>query len=143
MAANCADLGGSTCGRWEVDASIEVLGCFGAGSACTADRCDGTTLVSCVGGHEARSDCTRLGLRCFTRGGSDFDYPTSAFCATGTECKTSAFCGLGAECGNDYSDSCNGNTLTFCDVGKITKLNCAKAGWKSCVSDKQGTRCSP
>jgi hypothetical protein len=82
------------------------------------------------------------GLQCVNQKDSNFDFATTEFCAQGTECNTSAFCGLGTECGLDYADSCAGNVLTYCDVGKITPLDCVAAGWKSCVSDKQGTRCS-
>jgi hypothetical protein len=143
---SCADLGGSTCGEFLYARSTpptEVAGCIGPGPACTADRCDGSTLVSCVGGHEARLDCAPSGLACVTRKDSALDGPTFIFCAAGTECKTSAFCGLGTECGYDYADSCKGNILTYCDAGKIATLDCVKAGWTGCISDKQGTRCSP
>jgi hypothetical protein len=75
------------------------------------------------------------------RAGLGFDLATSTFCAAGTDCTTSAYCGRGTECGLDYADSCNGNVLTYCDVGKITTLDCVAAGWKGCVSGAQGTRC--
>jgi hypothetical protein len=141
----CGNVGGSSCGKYACQHCEEGVlepGCVGLGPACTTDRCDGATLVSCVGGHEARTDCTPSGLECVSRKDSKFDFATAEFCAQGTECNTSAFCGLGTECGYDYADSCKGNVLTYCDVGKITTLDCVAAGWKSCVSDKLGTRCS-
>ena len=126
---DCADEGNSTCipspdgGYWPL--------CKGPGPACTNDRCDGTTLVRCLAGHEARYDCPLFGLGCFTDKDPD------------TDLEESAFCGLGTECGYDYPDSCEGNVLRFCNAGKVATLDCVAAGWKGCVSDSGGTRCAP
>jgi hypothetical protein len=120
----CSDYGGSSC---------DNSGCVGPGPTCTDDRCDGTTLVSCLEGHEARLDCTHYGLECLSEKDPDTDLDKS----------TGAFCGLGTECGYDYADSCKGSTLTYCNAGKIATLDCAAAGWSTCISDGNVTRCSP
>jgi hypothetical protein len=125
-ATPCHDFGGSTC-------SDAAYGCVGPGPACTGGRCDGSTLVSCVGGHEARFDCTGYGLTCI----SDSD-PDTNFDAT-----EGAFCGLGTECGYNYPDSCDGTELHYCNAGKLATLNCAAEGFSKCVVDSMGTHCAP
>ena len=89
-----------------------------------------------------RTDCTQLGLSCFTQSGSGFDFSTIDYCSRSAGCNASAFCGLGTECNYGHPDYCKGNVLTYCDVGKITTLDCVAAGWKSCIEDELGTRCS-
>jgi hypothetical protein len=121
----CSNYGGSSCSN--------SAGCVGPGPACTDDRCDGDTLVSCLAGHEARLDCTDYGLDCLSDKDPDTDLDQT----------TAAFCGLGTECGYDYADSCKGSVLTYCNAGKIATLDCAAAGWSTCLSDGNGTRCSP
>jgi hypothetical protein len=128
LAQPCSDYGGSTCGSVG-----KFVGCIGPGPACTEDSCAGSTLTACIGGHQARLDCTHYGLNCLADRHPDTDFDSTK----------SAFCGLGTECGYDYADSCKGNILTYCDAGRIATLDCVKTGWNGCASDKQGTRCTP
>jgi hypothetical protein len=125
----CAMSGGSVCGQ--ASQSDAGLACIGPGAACAHDRCDGSTLVLCQGGHEARYDCPSLGLGCVSDKDPD------------TDDSDTSFCGLGTECGFDYADSCTGTTLTYCNAGKIATLDCAAAGYAECVKDAFGSHCAP
>jgi hypothetical protein len=128
--ASCAKSGNSTCGRYPPSA-FDGLDCIGPGPSCDHDGCDGSTLVLCQGGHEARYDCTTLGLGCFSDMNPDSD-----------DSKTS-FCGLGTECGIDYGDACKGSVLTYCNAGTIATLDCKAAGYGQCLTDASGTHCAP
>jgi hypothetical protein len=122
----CQDLGGSTC-------SDAAYGCIGPGPVCTGGRCDGSTLVSCVGGHEARFDCAEYGLTCISDPNPDTNFDNTK----------GAFCGLGTECGYNYADSCHGTELHYCNAGKLATLDCAAEGFSKCVVDSMGTHCAP
>jgi hypothetical protein len=124
---SCDQQGGSSCGPGEDGGAT----CIGPGPTCASDRCDQAMLVLCQGGHEARYDCPGFGLACL-----DDKDPDSYVSGGGF------FCGLGTECGSDYTDSCHGSTLSYCNAGEISTLDCAATGWKTCVNDGNGTRCS-
>ena len=108
--------------------------CVGTGSACVANRCDGATLVQCLGGREGRSDCSAVGLDCIPGDGDASGFWNGQ-----------AYCGLGAECDPTFLDSCNGTQLTYCDLGKLTTLDCVAEGWAKCLPATPpfyGGRCS-
>lgn len=95
--------------------------CVGTGNACTTGKCQNTTLIACKGGHEASFDCAKAGLTCVDQGGGKVS------------------CGLGKTCDpNTFIETCVGPILTYCDAGKITMLDCMKAGWKRCVPQVNG-----
>jgi hypothetical protein len=109
-----------------------VAHCRGDGPACSAPgifnntlRCDGSVLVSCVDGGEARYDCGKVNLGCFANvGGNGFA------CAAGNECDP-----------NNYTATCVGTKLTFCNKGKVQSADCASAGFATC-SPNNGGSCS-
>jgi hypothetical protein len=124
---DCAPLGA---------ACVDVGGpprCRGRGAACSGStlntgqplRCDGSVLVSCWDGQEGRFDCALAGADCFPTVG------TGSFgCALGNQCDAAAF-----------SSTCSGNTLRFCDHGKLATVDCLAAGFTTC--DAFGGRCVP
>jgi len=124
---DCAQLG----------AACTALGgpprCRGRGATCSNTvlgsgqplRCDGSVLVSCWDGQEARFDCALIGADCFPT------VATGSFnCALGNQCDAATF-----------SSTCDGNTLHYCNDGKLAALDCAAAGYTSC--DAFVGRCLP
>lgn len=117
-----------------IDASCNpsgILGphCRGNGPACSSGvldgplRCDGSVLVSCVDGAEARFDCASLRLGCFAKaGGGGFG------CAAGNECDP-----------GNYPITCVGSTLKFCNNGKVQTFDCASAGFSTCSPNNGGS----
>ena len=128
LVEHCSEIA-ATCGAG-VDAGAT---CVGTGAACTVNRCDGATLVQCVGGREGRTDCSALGFLCIPGDGDAADLWSGQ-----------ASCGLGAECNPQFADSCNGTQLTYCDMGKLTTLDCVAKGWAKCSPGPPpfGGRCS-
>jgi hypothetical protein len=103
--------------------------CRGNGQACSATgadtsvRCDGSVLVTCADGQEARYDCAHQNLGCFAgANGNHFD------CAAGTECNP-----------NSYTANCVGLKLTFCNKGKVQSVDCGASGFSSCSPNNGGT----
>jgi hypothetical protein len=106
--------------------------CIGKGPACTKDRCEGTTWVSCQGGHEAPYDCGSVGLLCIDRG------------TDGGVTNPGVYCALAENCQSVPRDVCDGNILHFCNAGLPASLDCATSGWGHCVQlppEVQGTGC--
>jgi hypothetical protein len=107
-------------------ATLGVSHCRGAGPGCSqsptaenpaaAIRCDGSVLVTCTDGQEARYDCSRLGLSCL---------PSSNNAVLG--CRAGSMCDP-----NNFTSTCAGNTLTFCNQGRIDNFNCGAAGFNGC-----------
>lgn len=123
---DCGQQGG-TC----APAAIIGAWCQGTGPTCTTSgtdnslRCDGSVLVSCLNGAEARHDCAKESLGCFPNSG------TSGFrCAAGKDCDP-----------NKYSAVCAGTKLTFCNNGKVDEVDCKSAGFSGCSPD-DGGRCT-
>jgi hypothetical protein len=122
----CADHG-LVCG---LNSFNDVAGCKGPGPACVGDfsqvgvnyrdpiACDGPKLRACLNGGEALVDCNTVG-KGFT-------------CQT----TTSAFCGLAAECtpptNGSVKATCEGNTVVFCNAGRIEKVDCTSLGFTGC-----------
>jgi hypothetical protein len=123
----------STCVTTTI-ATVSVSHCRGAGPGCSqqstsnnplaAIRCDGSVLVSCSDGQEARYDCSQLGLNCMP------GYGTGVFgCRAGNTCDP-----------NNFTATCAGNVLTFCNQGRIDTFNCGSAGFTGC--NAQAGTCS-
>lgn len=104
--------------------------CRGDGPACSAPsvfnptlRCDGSVLVTCVDGGEARYDCAKLGLGCFANvGGNGFG------CAAGNDCDP-----------ENFTATCVGTKLSFCNQGKIQTTDCKSAGFTTCSPNNGGS----
>ena len=121
-----------------IDATCNPSGVFGAhcrgnGPACSSPkagdatlRCDGSVLVVCDDGQEARQDCAQDNLGCFPNvGGKDFG------CAAGNQCDPQT---AGA--------TCVGTKLTFCNRGLTQTADCADAGFTTCNPNNGGS-CQP
>lgn len=104
--------------------------CRGNGAACskgplgdTTLRCDGSVLVSCSDGQESRSDCGRFNLGCFPGVGNN------AFgCAAGNDCDP-----------NNFSATCVGTKLTFCNKGVMQTVDCKTSGFAACNPNGGGS----
>ncbi|MDB4971420.1 MAG: uncharacterized protein JWN44_7109 [Myxococcales bacterium] len=120
-----------------IDASCNPSGiggahCRGNGPACANPsfnnntlRCDGSVLVSCSDGQESRYDCNRINLNCYNNPNG-----TGYGCFAGNECDP-----------NNYTATCVGLTLKFCNKGKVQTADCGSAGFASC-SPNGGGSCS-
>jgi hypothetical protein len=110
-----------------------VAHCRGNGTACSAPsfnnntlRCEGSVVVSCVDGQEGRYDCNNLNLGCYQNpSGTGFG------CFAGTECNP-----------QNFSASCSGLKLTFCNKGKIQTADCGGSGFAGC-NPNMGGSCTP
>jgi hypothetical protein len=112
--------------------------CVGTGPACdfgfSAESeiaspeptgCDGDVLIGCLEQKEARIDCTKRG--------------------PGFSCQNvdeKFFCGLAAEClpADTYSETevatCDGTVLSFCNAGRVERLDCTELGFSGCEIDR-------
>jgi cysteine-rich repeat protein len=91
--------------------------------SCSAD---GSALDACVNGRQALLDCSLQGprFRCQEAGGI-------------------AFCGLASECVPElgylnrfaFKESCDGDTLVFCNKGRIERVDCLSLGFVGCDLD--------
>jgi hypothetical protein len=152
-AASCTD--GATCGpdgrpdicergvAWDgPDCSAIGLGCdngacTGTGAECTTfaepevvsfrgASCTGNVLHACIGGRLHDVDCATLGpFACHAIGDV-------------------AFCGLGAECvppdsglpSLSHPPTCDGNTVVYCHMGRIERVDCTTLGFTGCDIDR-------
>lgn len=90
--------------------TCDPAGCRGTGADCTAERCNGNTLVRCGGGKEFSYNCQSRGLECVTPDGG------------------APRCAHGWACDHSYLGSCAGNVLTYCKYGRVESLNCGLWG---------------
>jgi len=120
------------CSRFDASCNPSGLGahCRGNGPACSQSaigdatlRCDGSVLVSCIDGQEARYDCGKDNLGCFSGvNGGAFG------CAAGNACTT-----------NNYPATCSGLKLTFCNKGVVQTADCGAAGFATCSPNNGGS----
>jgi hypothetical protein len=112
------------------------VACVGDGPACGSPidpsgalRCEGGAFVQCIGGREARTDCTRSGQSCFP-GVSGLPFG----CAYGAACN--AF---------QFSSMCSGASgiLSLCDDGELARFNCLTAGFANGCTESNGGQCVP
>jgi hypothetical protein len=98
-----------------------------SGVRCTeldGKRCDGDKLVECVSkGHGGRvrvTDCGAVGLRCAGRGAR-------------------AGCYVGGEVACDAAPAtCEGDSLSFCANGRMTRVSCTQLGLSACSPAANG-----
>src|SRR6266542_4329316 len=120
--------------------TTEPRECVRNGPACTRPnidvlhfdgiRCDGDTLVDCVG-QESPRDCAQFGLRCFSVSDVTRDDPQQPVAV--------ARCQAGNECDPITAPaSCNGTVLTFCNNGLNRTIDCAALGFAGCKVDDGG-----
>jgi hypothetical protein len=115
--------------------------CQGTGAACANQdpsepesivfeglACASNVLTACVSGHQALLDCATVG-------------PGFTCQTVGTE----HFCGLSNQCvpANNYAASisnpvaCDGNTVVFCNAGRLERLDCLSLGFTGCQVDQK------
>jgi hypothetical protein len=92
--------------------------CVAPGPACSPNNsCEGTTLLSCIGGIERKQDCARLGGTCSAQPGG------YAYCALPW-----------STCPNDW---CEAGLLHICVDGTARVFDCKTIAGSACV-DMQG-----
>jgi hypothetical protein len=109
-------------------AGLSQAHCRGTGPGCSGTgnlRCDGTFVVSCSDGQEARYDCKRQNLGCFEHANT-----RGVDCALGEECDPA-----------DFAAECNGLKLTYCNKGRRSQINCGDYGFNGCTPN-MGGRCT-
>jgi hypothetical protein len=109
--------------------------CVGTGAACTGDTtpgagdvvyhglsCDNGSLVACVNGHEQRLGCSSI-----APGFSCQSYNGVSFCGIASEC-------VPAEPGSGAGSrgTCDGNSVVFCNAGRIERIDCVSLGFERC-----------
>lgn len=104
--------------------------CRGNGAACTQTsltddtlRCDGSVLVVCADGQEARQDCNKFNLGCNASTGT-----TKFACSAGTECNPGTFGAI-----------CTGTSLQFCNKGVKQTIDCKSLGFTACNPNNGGS----
>jgi hypothetical protein len=106
---------GSACDDFADPAQLEIVG----------TGCSGDTLQACLGRHTTTLDCTTQGpgFGCRAAGGT-------------------FFCGLAADCvpPNDAGlpatpTSCDGTVLSFCNAGRLERVDCTSLGFSGCDLD--------
>ncbi len=91
-------------------------GCRGNGGDCIIPSCDGTTLVDCLGGRQARRPC-----------------PDGERCVPASANVTRAACGLAGECDpTTFFDRCVDGVLTYCRLGLKETIDCRALGFADC-----------
>jgi len=120
LAASCIPPGSTT-----------VAHCRGNGAACTAPAggaddtigCEGNVLLHCLDGQVGREDCGQYKLACLPRlSGGGYA------CLAGSDC-------------DPYmtSATCAGESLTFCDNGKMLTVDCGAIGFATCNPNNGGS----
>lgn len=106
--------------------------CATQGAACTegATRCEGSSAVACLHGHEVKVDCGQAGLTCGASGSRGAS--TIGVCATpahdGGTCETK-------------TAKCNGASIEYCAFGAKRSYLCKSVGLSRCIADDKGARC--
>ena len=116
---------GGLLGRFTCPAgtTCEPGGCTGTGAPCSQDRCDGTTLVSCVNGRELASDCATLPIPSVCDGDDPSCVPSSDLACDPVS----------------FPDRCEGASLVYCD-GDRRSFDCASLGF-GCGTKNGVTSC--
>ncbi|MCB9582001.1 MAG: hypothetical protein H6717_33515 [Polyangiaceae bacterium] len=124
----------SPCALWGLTcvddaATLGSAYCAGAEGSCTVDHHGSPELAGVA--------CTADGLQVCVNGG--LHHIDCAEVGAGFTCQTlgsTAFCGLAAECDPTPSTvadaTCDGDSLTFCNAGRIDKLDCKQLGFTGC-----------
>lgn len=112
--------------------------CEGTGAECLSDNtyfdipyagvaCNGNVLDTCALSKRALLDCS-----CFGQG---FSCQT----AQGT-----SFCGVASECDpTNYPKSCDGDSVVFCNAGKLVHVACAALGFTAGCANSTKMGCAP
>ncbi len=114
--------------------------CVGTGAACDEatfkNACDGTSIVSCTGGKQARFDCTTESPDATCQLQSD----GSAECV-----------GTGTQCTETTPETCKDGVITYCMWGTKTTVDCTAYGLSGCktfttsvgTAMTKGAACTP
>jgi hypothetical protein len=117
----------ATCGTITNADGTTEQGCVPIGPDCDFidARCEGTAIVACSAGHEARIDCSAVfeGHCELVDSGSG---PEPRCVPDATECSTYA------------PDACDGGSLRSCVNGRLVSTPCADLGFAGCGADAAG-----
>jgi hypothetical protein len=106
--------------------------CATGSAACTGTgkRCEGTTAVACLNGHEVRVDCAAAGLGC---------EPVPGSIAIGACVAPPAPTGA---CDPAAASRCDGASIRYCHAGKPRAYFCKAFGFNRCEAGKTGVHCA-
>jgi hypothetical protein len=90
-------------------------GCVPSGPPCSANRCDGDVLVSCIVGQEVPLDCSQRASHCVDVMGNPTCVPIATECDDGKNV-----------------DACNNDALTTCLDGTLQSIACSAIGLSTC-----------
>lgn len=104
--------------------------CEGKGRSCQKElfqtKCDGDTLVRCVGGYLSEQVCGKLP-------GYKVCDPVKLTCAE-----------RGRDCNKDeFFNKCDQSTLVACIDGKVENFDCKALGFAGCKAELYGAHCIP
>lgn len=134
MELHCEVLG-LTCGT-----KADKVGCIGIGTACASitPYCEGSQGILCLGGHEAKIDCSQLTnerLTCNPDSIKDIEESASEMELLEKTCKIAS-----SQCTGDKM-RCEGSRLIFCLNGYERIIDCSKYGFNMCKSTNEGSYC--
>jgi hypothetical protein len=118
---------GGSCALVADERGLPTPTCVPPGADCSADRCAGSTLIRCIGGHELPVDCAAA---------------VEGSCVDGTdgpECMPTA-----TECDARSMEACDGDRVQVCVNGRYEAIDCRELGMRTCgVHISGGARCVP
>mgnify|MGYP000326343887 CR=1 FL=1 len=84
--------------------------------------CAGDVLTTCLNGGEATVDCATA----FAPGASCYTVGDTSYCGLGDECDPTSF---------DTEPTCEGDTVVFCNAGRLDRIDCTSRGFAGCDSE--------
>ena len=100
--------------------------------------CAGSTLEACVNGRRHDLDCSTFGP-----GFSCQSYDGIPFCGLASDCLPANLWDYGPDVSDDGDPvpACDGTSITFCNAGRVERVDCTERGFTGC--DLQGLGCVP
>ena len=118
---DCFRLGGVCVG---VDPEPSI--CQGQGADCTGDleQCSGTNIQQCLNGKISSIDCSTL--------------DPSFICVIGEDQHAGCY-SVPVTCDQNFSETCSGSVISFCQLGNIATLDCSDYGFTGCGVQSAGS----
>ena len=115
----------------DITALLNTEFCKAAGPGCTpaefTNSCEGNTLITCIQGQEAHTDCALMGQICRV---VEYDSGPEATC-------TYSCCDP-----NTFDETCEQGVITYCAEAGMSTFDCTSAGFAGCVLDGTEAACA-
>jgi len=105
--------------------------CAGTGAPCTQDRCDGDTLMQCLGRREQPFACDQLPIPSVCGQGCAYGVCPVSRCLPSSRLSCDPL---------SHVDTCDGTRIVYCD-GQERTVDCAALGFTTCVAVPGGANC--